>query len=222
MIELKHIYKQYPVKNGFHTVLNDVNLAIEPGQNIAILGLNGAGKSTLIRIIGGAEIPDSGEVIRTSSVSWPIGFAGCFNGSLTGRENLRFISRIYNADIKEISSYVEEFAELGEYMDMPVKTYSSGMRSKLAFGLSMAIGFDFYLIDEAYSVGDATFRTKAEAALKQRTKNSTLIFVSHSMASVRHNCVCGAVLYQGQLTYYPQLEDAIKHYAEICHAKQRK
>lgn len=222
MIELKHIYKQYPVKNGFHTVLNDVNLAIEPGQNIAILGLNGAGKSTLIRIIGGAEIPDSGEVIRTSSVSWPIGFAGCFNGSLTGRENLRFISRIYNADIKEISSYVEEFAELGEYMDMPVKTYSSGMRSKLAFGLSMAIGFDFYLIDEAYSVGDATFRTKAEAALKQRTKNSTLIFVSHSMASVRHNCVCGAVLYQGQLTYYPQLEDAIKHYTEICHAKQRK
>lgn len=222
MIELKHIYKRYPVKNSFHTVLNDVNLAIEPGQNIAILGLNGAGKSTLIRIIGGAEIPDSGEVIRTSSVSWPIGFAGCFNGSLTGRENLRFISRIYNADIKEISSYVEEFAELGEYMDMPVKTYSSGMRSKLAFGLSMSIGFDFYLIDEAYSVGDATFRAKAEAALKQRTKNSTLIFVSHSMASVRHNCVCGAVLYQGQLTYYPQLEDAIKHYTEICHAKQRK
>lgn len=222
MIELKHIYKRYPVQNGFHTVLNDVNLTIEPGQNIAILGLNGAGKSTLIRIIGGAEMPDSGEVIRTSSVSWPIGFAGCFNGSLTGRENLRFVSRIYNADIKEVSSYVEAFAELGEYMDMPVKTYSSGMRSKLAFGLSMAIGFDFYLIDEAYSVGDATFRVKAEAALKQRTKNSTLIFVSHSMASVRHNCVCGAVLYQGQLTYYPQLEDAIKHYTEICHAKQRR
>ena len=222
MIELKHIYKRYPVKNGFHAVLDDINLTIKPGRSVAILGLNGAGKSTLIRIIGGAEMPDSGDVVRTSSVSWPIGFSGCFNGSLTGRENLRFVSRIYNADIKEVSSYVEEFAELGEYMDMPVKTYSSGMRSKLAFGLSMAIGFDFYLIDEAYSVGDATFRAKAEAALKQRTKDSTLIFVSHSIASVRHNCVCGAVLYQGQLTYYPQLEDAIKHYTEICHAKQRK
>lgn len=222
MIELRHVFKRYRIKNGFHTVLNDLNLQIEEGKNIAILGLNGAGKSTLIRILGGAETPDSGEVIRTSSVSWPIGFAGCFHGSLTGRENLRFVSRIYNADIKEVTRYVEDFSELGVYMDMPVKTYSSGMRSKLAFGLSMAIGFDFYLIDEAYSVGDTTFRAKAEAALKERTANSTLIFVSHSLSAIRHNCVCGAVLNAGKLTYYPQLEDAIKHYSEICDAKQRR
>ena len=216
MIELQHVYKSYPLKEGKHVVLNDVNLRIEEGRNLAILGLNGAGKSTLIRIIGGAEPPDSGRVIRTSRVSWPIGFSGGFHGSLTGRENLRGLG----ADIKKVTAYVEDFAELGPYLDMPIKTYSSGMKSKLAFGLSMAISFDFYLIDEAFSVGDATFRAKATRALKERTAQATLIFVSHSTAAVRQACVCGAVLNAGTLVYYPVLEDAIKHYSEICDAKR--
>lgn len=221
MIELSHIHKTYPLKNGErNVVLNDVNLKIEEGRSIAILGLNGAGKSTLMRIIGGAEAPDSGKVIRTSKVSWPIGFSGCFHGSLTGRENLRFVSRIYGADIKAVTEYVEDFAELGKYLDMPVKTYSSGMRSKLAFGLSMAIQFDFYLIDEAFSVGDATFRKKASEEIQKRTSSATLIFVSHSMAAVKQSCVCGAVLYGGELSYYPELTDAIQHYAEICNGKR--
>lgn len=220
MIELLHVCKSYPLKEGKHTVLNDVNLRIEEGRNLAILGLNGAGKSTLIRIIGGAESPDSGQVIRTSRVSWPIGFSGGFHGSLTGRENLRFVSRIYGADIKKVTEYVEDFAELGPYLDMPIKTYSSGMKSKLAFGLSMAISFDFYLIDEAFSVGDAAFRAKAARALKERTGQSTLIFVSHSTIAVRNACVCGAVLNEGSLVYYPILEDAIKQYSEICNAKR--
>lgn len=220
MIELQHICKAYPIKEGKHVVLNDINLRIEEGRNLAILGLNGAGKSTLIRIIGGAEHPDSGRVVRTSRVSWPIGFSGGFHGSLSGRENLRFVSRIYGADIKKVTEYVENFAELGPYLDMPIKTYSSGMKSKLAFGLSMAISFDFYLIDEAFSVGDAAFRAKATKALKERTAQSTLIFVSHSTAAVRQACVCGAVLNAGTLVYYPVLEDAIKHYSEICDAKR--
>ena len=167
MIELQNVCKRYRVKTGWHTVLDNVNLRIEEGKSIGILGVNGAGKSTMIRIIGGAELPDSGHVIRTSRVSWPIGFSGCFHGTLTGRENLRFVSRVYGADIRKVTEYVEDFAELSDYMDMPVKTYSSGMRSKLAFGLSMAIGFDFYLIDEAYSVGDAAFKQKADRALKE-------------------------------------------------------
>lgn len=220
MIELQHVHKSYPLKEGKHVVLNDINLRIEEGRSLAILGLNGAGKSTLIRIIGGAEPPDSGRVIRTSRVSWPIGFSGGFHGSLTGRENLRFVSRIYGADIKKVTEYVEDFAELGPYLDMPIKTYSSGMKSKLAFGLSMAISFDFYLIDEAFSVGDASFRAKAAKALKERTAQSTLIFVSHSTAAVRQACVCGAVLNAGTLVYFPVLEDAIKHYSEICNAKR--
>ena len=220
MIELRHVSKYYPTTKGRHTVFEDVKLRIEVGRNFGLLGLNGAGKSTMVRILGGAEPPTKGDVIRTSRVSWPIGFSGCFHGSLTGRENLRFVSRIYGADIRKVTDYVEDFSELGDYMDMPVKTYSSGMRSKLAFGLSMAIGFDFYLIDEAYSVGDATFRKKAEAALAERTKAATLIFVSHSLAAVRKNCVCGAVLNDGVVTYFPQIEDAIQCYTEICNGKQ--
>lgn len=220
MIELQNVCKRYRVKTGWHTVLDNVSLKIEEGKSIGILGVNGAGKSTMIRIIGGAERPDSGRVIRTSRVSWPIGFAGCFHGSLTGRENLRFVARVYGADIRKVTEYVEDFAELGDYMDMPVKTYSSGMRSKLAFGLSMAIGFDFYLIDEAYSVGDATFRRKADVALEAKKATSTLIFVSHSMGAVRQNCVCGAVLNAGRLEYFPDVEDAIRSYTEICNAKR--
>ncbi len=220
MIDLQHVCKTYPLREGQHVVLDDVNLRIEEGRSLAILGLNGAGKSTLIRIIGGAEAPDSGKIIRTSRVSWPIGFSGGFHGSLTGRENLRFVARIYGADIRQVTDYVEEFAELGPYLDMPIKTYSSGMKSKLAFGLSMAISFDFYLIDEAFSVGDAAFREKAAKALKERTAKSTLIFVSHSTSAVRQACVCGAVLNAGKLVYYPVLEDAIKHYSDICNAKR--
>lgn len=220
MIQLQNVSKRYKIKTGWHKVLDDVCLTIEEGKSIGILGVNGAGKSTMIRIIGGAEHPDSGKVIRTSRVSWPIGFSGCFHGSLSGRENLRFVSRIYGANISQVTEYVEDFAELGSYMDMPVKTYSSGMKSKLAFGLSMAIGFDFYLIDEAYSVGDATFKKKAENALRERTSQSTLIFVSHSMSAVRQNCVCGAVLNDGKLTYYQDVNDAIKGYTEICDARR--
>lgn len=218
MINLTNVSKTYRTKVGVNKVLNDVNLRIEPGMNIGILGLNGSGKSTLVRIIGGAELPDIGSVERTSTVSWPVGFSGCFNGSLTGRENLRFVSRIYGADIREVSKFVDEFSELGDYMDMPVKTYSSGMRSKLAFGLSLAIGFEFYLVDEAFSVGDATFRQKAQRALRERTKDSSLIFVSHSPESIKNHCNCGAVLHRGILKFYADLAEAFAHYEEICNA----
>ena len=218
MIELQNVCKRYRVKNGWHTVLDDVNLKIEEGKSIGILGVNGAGKSTMIRIIGGAERPDSGRVVRTSRVSWPIGFAGCFHGSLTGRENLRFVARVYGADIRKVTEYVEDFAELGDYMDMPVKTYSSGMRSKLAFGLSMSIGFDFYLIDEAWSVGDASFRAKAEKLFAERKAHATLVVVSHSVATIRKNCDSAAVLNNGILTVYDKLTDALRVYTGICNA----
>lgn len=216
MITLVNVNKAYRTRTGLNKVLDNVNLKVERGMNLGVLGLNGSGKSTLVRLIGGGEMPDSGTITKTSTVSWPVGFSGCFNGSLTGRENLRFVSRIYGADIKEVSSFVEDFSELGEYMDMPVKTYSSGMRSKLAFGLSLAIGFEFYLVDEAFSVGDATFRQKAQRVLRERTKESSLIFVSHSASSIRAHCNCGAVLDKGKLTLYDNLANAFDHYQEIC------
>lgn len=220
MIELSRINKSYRLPHGkWKNVLRDVNISFRPGVNMGILGLNGQGKSTLIRIISGAERPDSGTVTRKGRVSWPIGFTGGFNGSLTGRENLRFTSRIYGADIREVTDFVEAFSELGPYMDMPVKTYSSGMRSKLAFGLSMAIGFDFYLIDEAYSVGDASFQAKAEKVFKERKAHATLIVVSHSVATIRKNCDSAAVLHNGLLTVYDKLNDALRVYTGICHAE---
>ena len=170
---------------------------------------------------GGAELPDSGKVVRKSRVSWPIGFAGGFHGSLTGRENLRFTSRIYGSDIRKVTEFVEDFSELGPYMDMPVRTYSSGMKSKLAFGLSMAIGFDFYLIDEAYSVGDAAFQAKGERVFQERKASSTLIVVSHSVSTIRKNCDNAAVLFGGKLMCFANLEDALTRYQEICDAQKR-
>ena len=219
MIELSRICKSYRLpRGGRRDVLRDVSITFRPGVNMGILGLNGQGKSTLIRIISGSERPDSGMVKRRARVSWPIGFSGGFNGSLTGRENLRFTCRIYGADIREVSSFVEDFTELGPYMDMPVKNYSSGMRSKLAFGLSMSIGFDFYLIDEAWSVGDASFRTKAEKLFEARKEHATLLVVSHNAATIRKNCDSAAVLHNGMLTMYDKLNDALRVYTGICHA----
>ena len=220
MIELRHVTKFYPLPRGRRrVVLRDASITFRPGLNMGILGLNGAGKSTLMRIIGGSERRDAGSVLRKARVSWPIGFTGGFHGSLTGRENLRFTCRIYGADIRQVSSFVEDFAELGPYMDMPVRTYSSGMRSKLAFGLSMAIGFDFYLIDEAYSVGDASFQAKAEQVFQARRASSTLIVVSHSVATIRKNCDSAAVLHGGLLRVYDKLDDALRVYTGICHGR---
>lgn len=220
MIELQNITKSYKLKFGRKVVLDDVSIKFIEGQNIGILGLNGAGKSTLMSIICGNEKPDSGTVIRDARVSWPIGFAGGFHGSLTGRENLRFTSRIYGADLNKLIRFVEDFAELGNYMDMPIKTYSSGMRAKLAFGLSMAIGFDFYLVDEAHAVGDATFRQKCIDVFNERKKTSTLIIVSHSPSVIRENCNIAAILFDGHIYQYDNLDSAFKVYNEICKIKR--
>ncbi len=217
MIELDHISKRYRMGNGhWKTVLNDISYTFHEGTSMGILGLNGAGKSTLLRLICGSEAPDSGTVRRTSRVSWPIGFSGGFHGSLTGRENMRFTCRIYGADIKKVSDFVEDFSELGPYMDMPISTYSSGMKSKLAFGLSMAIGFDFYLIDEGYAVGDASFRKKAECLFAERRKSSTLLVIAHSTSVIKKNCDNAAILKDGKLQLFPSLDVALTAYKGIC------
>ena len=193
MIELSRICKSYSLPHGKRKdVLRDVSITFRPGVNMGILGLNGQGKSTLIRIISGSERPDSGTVTRKGRVSWPIGFAGGFNGSLTGRENLRFTSRIYGADIQEVTEFVEGFTELGPYMDMPVKTYSSGMRS--------------------------SFLAKAEKLFEARKAHATLVVVSHNVATIRKNCDSAAVLHDGLLTVYDKLNDALRVYTGICHA----
>ena len=216
MIRLRNVTKTYRMKAGYRLILDDLSVDFMPGVNVGILGRNGAGKSTLMRIIGGALSPDRGTVERTSRVSWPIGFKGCFHGSLTGRENLRFVCRIYKADIRQVTSFVEEFTELEDYLDMPVKTYSSGMAAKLAFGLSMAIGFDFYLIDELTAVGDASFRQKSQKVFLERKNTSTLLVVSHQIATIKQHCDVAGVLDCGKIIFFDQIAEAVKYYGAIC------
>lgn len=219
MIVLEDVRKSYRVKEGKKIVLDGVNLRLQQGQNMGVLGRNGSGKSTLLRIIGGSEAPDSGRVIRDARVSWPIGFSGGFHGSLTGRENLRFTCRIYGASIPTVTRYVDEFSELGTYLDMPIRTYSTGMRSKLAFGLSLAIGFDYYLIDEVTAVGDAGFKEKCDKAFQERKRTSTLVVVSHNPFTVQRHCDKAAVLHHGKLTVYDDVSEAIRSYKEVCNAQ---
>ena len=217
MIELCHVSKYYSLSHGVRKiVLDDVSHTFHEGVNMGILGLNGAGKSTMMKIISGGIVPDEGYVRRTSRVSWPIGFTGGFHGSLTGRENLRFTCRIYGADIKQVTDFVEDFSELGPYMDMPIRTYSSGMKAKLAFGLSMAIGVDFYLIDEGYAVGDASFREKAQRIFAERRKHSTLLVIAHSTSVIKKNCDNAAILKDGRLHLFPALDEALTAYKGVC------
>jgi capsular polysaccharide transport system ATP-binding protein len=208
VIELDAVSKAYATHSGENVVLDGVSFTFPPRTNIGILGRNGAGKSTLLRIIAGTEQPDTGTVRHLGSVSWPIGFTGGFSGSLSGEENCRFVARIYGADVDEVVGFTMEFAELGEYFHMPVKTYSSGMRARLAFGLSMAIEFDAYLVDEVTAVGDSRFQQKCREAFQERSGRSSVIIVSHQISTVKDYCQCCAILQYGKLLYFDDVEEA--------------
>lgn len=216
MIRLERVSKAYRTKNGLRRILTDMSVEFPRHKSVGILGKNGAGKSTLLRLLGGIEAPDSGRVLRLGNISWPLGFGGGFHGSLTGYENLRFACRIYGADIRKVSRFVERFSELGDYMRMPVNTYSSGMKARLAFGLSMAIDFECYLVDEITAVGDVSFQKKCRLLFRERRSRSILIMVSHNPGTIRQHCDIGAVLHQGKLHFYQNLKDAIKFYEKHC------
>lgn len=212
MIELINVTKAYRIRSGHNVVLNGVNFKFTRGSNIGILGKNGAGKSTLLRILSGAEQPDAGRVARTGRVSWPIGFSGGFSPSLTGQENARFVARLYGADVHTVCEFAFEFSELGEYFDMPVRTYSSGMRARLAFALSMAIDFDVYLVDEVTAVGDTTFQKKCRRAFRDRRGHSSVIIVSHDMRTIQSYADRCAVLHHGSLVAFDNVADAAHFY----------
>jgi capsular polysaccharide transport system ATP-binding protein len=188
MIRLTNVCKDYETKAGPRRVLNNINLAINPGERIGILGRNGAGKSTLVRLISGAEPPTRGTIERTMSVSWPLAFSGGFQGSLTGADNVRFICRIYGVDFEPRFEFVKEFSELGIYLNEPVANYSSGMRARLAFAISMTIDFDCYLIDEVMAVGDETFRERCKHELFEKRRHKALLIVSHSHRYLKGTC----------------------------------
>ena len=212
VIVLRDIVKRYKSRTGVHTVLNGINVAVLPGERLGIVGRNGSGKSTLIRLISGQDYPDAGEVQRNMSVSWPLAFSGCFQGSLTGLDNLRFISRIYDVEHSAIRGFVEEFAELGDYFREPVKTYSSGMQARLAFALSLAIEFDCYLIDEIIAVGDARFHERCIHELFEKRQDRAFVIVSHDPNFIKSYCTRAAVLEHGSLTCFDKVTDALEHY----------
>ncbi len=214
MIRLTDICKTYDTRSGAHVVLDKLNLCIAPGEKIGILGRNGAGKSTLIRILSGAERPDSGHVERGMSISWPLAFGGAFQGSLTGLDNLKFICRVYGTDYKEKIQYVQDFAELGKFFREPVKSYSSGMRSRLAFAISMAVDFDCFLIDEIISVGDARFHAKCQEELFGKRKDRAFVIVSHEAHNIREQCNKVGVLHGGKLKVFDDVDIAYSYYRE--------
>ncbi|WP_341319321.1 ABC transporter ATP-binding protein [Paraburkholderia sp. IMGN_8] len=214
MIELKELCKDYHTRQGSRRVLDGINLRVNAGEKIGILGRNGAGKSTMIRMISGAELPTSGKIRRNMSVSWPLAFGGAFQGSLTGMDNLRFICRVYGADAKAAEPFVQEFSELGYYLREPVKSYSAGMRARLAFAISMAVEFDCFLIDEIVAVGDSRFHAKCHHELFERRQDRSLIIVSHDAGYIREHCDRAAVLVQGKLHSFDQIEEAYSFYQE--------
>ena len=191
---------------------DNISLTLPSKTSVALLGRNGAGKSTLLKILAGNMEPTSGEILTDGTISWPVGFAGSFHPELTGMQNVRFVARIYGADTDATIRFVEDFAELGQHFRLPFRTYSSGMRSRLAFGVSMAIPFDTYLVDEVTATGDASFRQKSSALFRARMENAGSFVVSHSMPTVRELCDVGMVLENGRATYYEDLEEAIAHH----------
>ncbi len=218
MIQLKNVTKYFEVKAERKYLLKDVTLTIPGGLNVGILGRNGVGKSTLLRMLGGIDFPNSGRIDADVDFSWPLGLAGGFQGSLTGKENAQFICRVYSRtenQLKGTLDFVLEFSELGHYFDMPVKTYSSGMRSRLAFAMSMAFDFDYYLIDETLSVGDAIFKKKCQAALDDLKKKRNILMVSHGMPILKQMCDSGIVLEDGRLNYFEDINDAIACYQSL-------
>ncbi|MEQ6250818.1 ABC transporter ATP-binding protein [Sulfitobacter sp. HNIBRBA3233] len=212
MIRLKNVTKTYHLKGNHKTIARNATMNFPTGKSIALLGRNGAGKSSLLSMIAGAIQPDSGTIEIDGTVSWPVGFMGSFNRDMSGAQNIRFLARVYGVDTEELTEFVRRFSELGGHFHQPVHTYSSGMRSRLGFACSMGIHFDWYLVDEVTAVGDAAFKEKSKEIFLDRMRNSSAVFVSHSLGDIRNVCDAAVVLEDGRMRYYRDLEEGIERH----------
>ncbi len=215
MIRFENLSKGFWVRGTYRAIISDLTMTLPPGRAFGLLGRNGAGKSTLLQIIAGTMQPSSGRVVREGRVSWPIGGANSFHRDLTGLQNTRFLARVYGVDSDALVAFVQDFAAIGQHFHMPLRSYSTGMRSRLAFGVAMGIPFDTYLVDEVTAVGDARFKRKSRAFFRARMAGSGAIMVSHAMSEMRSYCDSGLVLNEGALEYYDAIEDAIKRHEEL-------
>jgi capsular polysaccharide transport system ATP-binding protein len=217
MIVVDNVHKRYQTDHGpGKWVLQGINFTIPRNLSVGLIGANGAGKSTLLRIIGGVDQPNKGRVERHCRVSWPMGFGGGLQGSLTGRQNAKFVCRIHGDenDIPDRIAFIQDFAEIGNAFDEPVKTYSSGMKSRLQFGMSLAFDFDMYISDEVTSTGDAAFKSKAAAAFKALADKASLIMVSHSDGTLKQFCSAGIWINDGKAHWFDQIDEALKAYKD--------
>lgn len=215
MISVRNVTKSYLTLGGRKFVFRNLSLDFPEGVSVGLIGRNGAGKSTLMRLLSSVELPDSGKIVTSGRISWPVALKGGMERNLTGRDNVKFVCRIQGlrrSGMKEKVQFVQEFAELGEYFDRPVSGYSSGMRARLAFGTSMAFDFDYYLIDEVMAVGDARFKKKSRVVFRERLKNSKLILVSHSMKLIRNLCDAVILIDKGRATYFNDVSEGVAAY----------
>ncbi|WP_417269043.1 ABC transporter ATP-binding protein [Celeribacter sp.] len=212
MIQFQNLRKTFALRGDRKVVIDNLNLTLPSGKSLGLLGRNGAGKSTLLQIIAGTMLPDSGRVVSDGTISWPVGLGGAFHRDLTGAENVRFLARVYGVHTDDLVAFVEDFAELGKHFYMPVRTYSSGMRSRLTFGASMGIKFDTYLVDEVTAVGDKSFKRKSRDLFEDRMRHSGAIMVNHSSRQLRNYCDAGLVLERGRIRYFEDLDEAIAHH----------
>ena len=215
MIRLENLSKTFWVKGQPRCVIDQLDLTMPTGKSLALLGRNGVGKSTLLNIIAGILPADTGRVVSDGSISWPVGLGGTFNPQMSGMQNTRFVARVYGVDSEALLDFVHDFSELGSQFNHPVNTYSSGMRARLGFGLSMGIKFDTYLIDETTAVGDARFTRKSRAVFLERIKDASAIMVSHQMGTVRNFCDSGLVLHDAKLSYFDDLDEAIALHTKL-------
>ena len=214
-IRLRDVVKEYETPYGPRRVLDGISFTVTMGEKIAVLGSNGAGKSTLVKILGGVEPPTHGDVDRDLFMSWPLGFAGGLDGQMTGMDNIRFIARLYNKDIVQMKDFVDDFAELGRHLYYPVKNYSSGMRMRLSFALTLAINFECMLIDEVIVVGDQRFHRKCFDALFVKRKHCAMILVSHDMHTIKQFCSKAVILKAGRARVFDDIEFALSIYQSL-------
>jgi len=212
VIELIDVTKTYTLEGVSKTVLRNASIVLPAGRSVGLLGRNGAGKTTLLKMIAGTLVPSSGRIRVHGSVSWPVGFAGSFHGDLSGAQNTRFVARIYGVDSDELVAFTEEFAEIGAHFNLPVRTYSSGMVSRLAFAISMGISFDTYLVDEITAVGDSNFRTKSNAIFRERLRNAGAVVVNHGDGVIAELCDSVLVLEDGRLTWFDNVADGLRQH----------
>lgn len=223
MIELRNLTKSFPSPLGRKYVFRDLTFTLPTGAGVGLIGRNGAGKTTLLSLIAGLDSPDSGEVITDQRISWPVGLGSGFQGSLSARDNVRFVCRVFGAtgaEKREKIDYVQKFAEIGDYFDLPMNTYSPGMKSRVSFGLSMAFDFDYYLVDEVMAVGDPIFRKKAASVFREKLAGGGVILVSHNAKDIKDFCSTVVFLHNGHANVYEDVDEGLAAFGELLKASQ--